>query len=300
MKSWLHTQVSLYRTHSDNFGRAATLRDILLNEFIRDIDTLIDIRQLDRSASGYEIAKKELKDTLQCFTPAALLQSKQKNNVQIVQRSGLMQIDIDKKGNEDYDMEELKQHMFTLPCVAFCGLSPSGDGFYALVRIAEPERLAEYAEHFFVVLKHHGITPDTSKGKKVENLRYVSYDGNMLIRDDPQPLQVKRFYKLQEPKKAMAQRSYACSSRFGYPASNNGLILSSLDKIKNATTGQRWQTVQQVSYTLGGLNDSTILDAIKTEIARNPQFTDQEEKYWKCAEDCFSDGLLKPLISNYR
>jgi hypothetical protein len=36
------------------------------------------------------------------------------------------------------------------------------DGFYALALIAEPDKLSDYAEHCFEVLKDYGIQPDES------------------------------------------------------------------------------------------------------------------------------------------
>jgi hypothetical protein len=287
---WLDIQVSKYSTHADNFGQPATFRDILLNDFVRDLDTIIALRKLDRNAPDYKKSKVTLKSGLQCYTPAALLKTKMKDHVEEIHRTGIMQLDFDYQDISEYDVEDLKQHVFTLPWVAFCGLSCSGDGFYALVAIAESNRLSEYAEHCFGWLADHGIKADTSKGKKVENLRYLSYDSNMLIRDNPEPLKIKTFRPKPTVKKA-SQNKFINNRYTGTDA----LTRVSLEKIKNATTGQRWQTVQQVAYTLGGTRDTTLLEAIKAEINNNSEFAGEETKYCKCAEDCFSAGSMKPL-----
>src|SRR5690349_5719420 len=177
---WLNKQVSLYSSHTDNAGRPVTLRSILFTQFamphkpkyqhkeVNDLDTIIQLRNLDPSAEDYKAKKLKLKSSLQCYTPAGLLKSKQKGNVIELKRSGVMQLDFDYNDIKDYDIEELKRCLFDLPFIGFCGRSCGGNGFYALALIAEPDRLSEYAEHAFEVLLDYGIKADTSKGKKVE------------------------------------------------------------------------------------------------------------------------------------
>lgn len=290
---WMQKQVSLYNTHSDNTGRPETYRDILLCHCAKDLPTIIELKKLDRESEGYKQRKLELKSKLQAYTPAALLATKAKDKVEVIHRTGVMQLDFDYDGIHEFDIEELKQCVFSLPFIGFCGLSCSGDGFYALALIAEPERLEDYAEHCFCVLKDYGITADKSKGKKVENLRYLSYDANMLIRHEPEPLHVKQFRKLVEPKPQFNSNNTSINLT-GYK-SNKALIEKELAIIQAAQVGQRWGTVQQAAYTLGGLNEPSLLSDIINTISYNPAFTGEEEKYYKCAKDCFSAGSQKPL-----
>jgi hypothetical protein len=109
----------------------------------------------------------------------------------------------------------------------------------------------------------------------------------MLIRDNPEPLHIIKFYEKPKPKKEIQSSATITDSR--------GIVISQLNKIKEAAVGSRWQTVQKAAYTLGGLGDPNLLDALKTEIEHSPEFNGQEKKYTKCAEDCFSAGSLKPL-----
>lgn len=293
---WLNTQVSFYNRHTDNLGRPAAIGDILFTRFavphdgLNDLETIIELRNLDRSAPDYKQRKIALKGLLQCYTPAALLETKEKGKLKEIERSGIMQLDFDYQDICEYDIDELKRCVFDLPFVGFCGKSPSGDGFYALALIAEPDRLFEYAEHTFDVLLKYGIKADTSKGKKVENLRYVSYDSNMLIRDYPEPLRIKRF------KPQPARRSIVTHNAAQWNSGENPLVRNGIAKIQNAQVGQRWQTVQQVAYTFGGLNDQSLLSLIQDAIKSNQYFSGEEEKYCKCARDCFAAGAIKPLV----
>lgn len=306
--NWLDEQVSFYKSHADNFGRPASFRDILLCDFatphryynlatqqeegpVSDLDTIMQLRALDRTTPDYEVRKKDLKNTLQCYTPAALLQTKKKAQVRELKRSGILQLDFDKKDIEQYDLEELKRCVFDLPFIAFCGLSVSGDGFYALAVIDEPNRLGDYAEHCFMVLESFGIKADTSKGKKPENLRYVSYDPNMLIKENPTPLRIKRFRTKTQPPRPLATAKLDRT----FESQDNKLIATGLSMIAGAEVGNRWQTVQKWAYTLGGIGDPIILSQIKEAIYRAPQFTGLEDKYMQCAQVCFDAGSHKPI-----
>ena len=295
--SWIHKQVSLYTSHRDNTGRAASLRQILLSEFANDFSVIYKLRDVQKkydneliSDVDYKKEKSELKGKLQCFSPSALLKSRAKGNIIEISRTGILQLDFDYYDIQDYDIEELKRAVFSLPFIAFCGLSCSGKGFFALALIAEPERLSEYAEHFFQVFLKYGIKADTSKGRNVNDLRYLSYDANMLIREDPEILKIKRF-KAPEAIK----RTFISKPTFN---GKNPLLTKGIEALQNVQVGNRWETVQKVAYTIGGLNEFGFLENIKQAINFNSSFQGEESKYIKCAEDCFKAGSQKPLILN--
>lgn len=295
--SWLNKQVSLYSSHKDNIGISRTFQQVLLSDFGNNFQTIIGLRKLEKNYNTGEIndvdfktKKSQLKSNLQCFSPSALLQSRAKGNIIEIRRTGMLQLDFDYYDIQDYDIEDLKQAVFSLPFIAFCGLSCSGKGFYALALIAEPERLSEYADHCFKVFEGYGICPDTSKGRNVNDLRYLSYDANMLIRENPEMLHIKHFKK-QERAKSFYQANYPKTTF----SNNSALVNAELQKIQFAAVGNRWQTVQKVAYTLGGLNDFNFLESIKQTINNNSSFAGEESKYLKCADVCFKAGSQKPI-----
>jgi len=265
---WLDKQVSLYVSHADNTGRPATFRDILFTDFAANIGDICKLRSLKIEALDYKIKVKPIKAKLQAFTPAALLRSKAKEQVEIMDRSGLMQLDFDYKDIKEFDIEELKQAVFSLPFIAFCGLSCSGKGFYALAVISEPDKLEAYAEHCFNILKGYGIQPDESKGKKPENLRYVSYDANMLYRLNPEPLKISRFKSKQKVKQnPVGERS---NNKIEF---NNDIVNRLLNDLKHLEAGSRTPAVQRIAYTLGGMDKPGVLDLIKATIKENSIFS---------------------------
>lgn len=288
--NWLDKTVSLYNTHADNIGKPATYRDILLCQFAKDLPAIIAIRKLDRFAPDYKIKSKPFKAKLQCYTPAALFESKATGNVIELHRTGVLQLDFDWDSISMYDLEDLKACVFSLPFIGFCGLSCSGFGFYALALIAEPEKLSEYAEHCFEIFKSYGIKPDESKGKKPESLRYLSYDANMLIRENPTPLLISHFKPQQQYNSRYTNKVYTSSNR-----SISAAVTAGLRSLQFVISGQRFNTVQKVSYSLGGLNEPGLIDKIIETILNNSSFAKEEEEFIKCAEKCFKEGMKKPF-----
>lgn len=303
--SWLDKeQISIYNCMADNQGRVTTFRNALFTQFAvphewfyKDFETekwvsgeSNDLRTMIKMRTT-ELTKKEklvLKSTMQCFTPAAALKTKRQGEIEVLSRTNLMQLDFDYEAIKDYEIDELKQAVFALAFIAFCGLSCSGNGFYALALIAEPDKLKQYAEHCFKVLSDHGIPPDTTKGRNINDLRFVSYDANMLIRDNPVPLRIKQFKKVKQPLK---------TSNYGSetPTTGNDLVNKALQEIGAAIVGTRWSMVQKWSYTLGGLNDRSLLDQIKAAIKNSSSYNGEEAKYYECAEACFNAGIDNPL-----
>lgn len=286
--NWLSKQVSFYSGVLDKIGRPETIRDILLCESVLRIETLIKLKNLNPDDPDYKNQAYDMKTgLLPLYAPAALIATRETGNVRVQELSGLMQLDFDYKEIKQYDINELKACIFSLPFIAYVAKSCSGKGVYALAAIDEPDRLKEYAEHCFIVFEAYGIKADTSKGRNPQDLRFVSYDPNMLIRDNPEPLHIIKFHE--KPKKDISVQNNTTIT------DSRGIVISQLNKIKQASVGSRWETVQKVSFTLGGLGDQSLLEVIKTEIEHTPEFSGQEKKYLKCAEDCFSAGSLKPL-----
>jgi hypothetical protein len=291
ISNWLNKETSLYRSYSDNTGSPATFLDVLY--FAKNTETIKKIRELDINAADYKIKSVGLKSKLSCYTPAALLKSKASGKVTVVERTGIMQLDFDSNAVKGYNLEELKQAIIKLPFIGYCGLSCSGHGIFALALIAEPEKLSDYAEHCFSVFKQYGLQPDESKGKKVENLRYVSYDPNRLIRRNPKPLQIKHF-KAQEKQ---GKKSYACKTSSVKIDSPDALIRKHLKALEEVQQGERWPTVQRAAFTLGGLGDPELLEKVREAILNNDSFSGEEEKYLSCAENRFEAGSKELLIT---
>lgn len=283
--SWLDTKVSFYGNgHADTTpGLALSLRQILLTEFVYWLPVIIQLKNLDPDDRDYEQKKRSLKRKLAAYA----LNGLESRRGKVLYHSGLLQLDWDFGSIKDYDIDELIKAVFDLPFIAFCGKSCTGRGFYAFATIAEPNRLRQYAEHCFLVFDKYGIPVDTSKGRNYNDLRYVSYDCNMMIRDNPVPLKIKRFRNnpIQVSARHFSLRSNAKDRR----------ITKGLDDIRLAQPGRRFDTVRRVAYMTGGI-PGTSIDWIIEAIINSSQYDGYEDHCIRCARDAFNAGMKQPIL----
>jgi hypothetical protein len=273
--NWLDVAVSFYKNHHDKVGVPLTFRQILFNKFNDYLPTIIQLKSLDRNDPDYEIKKRSLKKLLGCYALNLIA-----GRTKVLLYSGLLQIDID--NITDFDIDELKQAVFALPFICFVGVSCSGNGLYAFAKIDEPLRLKEYAQQIFDAFDYYNIQVDVSKGKNFNDLRYVSYDANMLYREDPQPLKIKSF-----------NTRKTISNPVHFIKSDSGLMKWAIKEIQSAQVGQRFETVRKVAFTLGGVGIG--LDEIKIAILNSLQYSSEQKDFINVANECFSAGQLKPL-----
>ena len=169
MNSKLDVTVSYYESINTKYPTRANLYDLLTTA--RYKNPVMAVREeLDTKR------KKELKIRLPTFTPSGLFQKAGADS--LIEHTGLICIDIDRKDNlnvECYD--SLKERLGKLPYVAFCGRSVSGEGYYAIIPIAYPDK---FLRHFRCLQQDFdimGIIIDPACCD-VSRKRFVSYDPN--------------------------------------------------------------------------------------------------------------------------
>jgi hypothetical protein len=118
--------------------------------------------------------RKALKARLPAFTPSG--QFTRRGAAYLVAHSGLIQFDIDYAENRHIgNFADLKNEICNIPNVAYCGLSVSGNGFWGLIPIANPEHHKGHYEAMRYAFERLGIVID-SKCSDVCRMRYVSFD----------------------------------------------------------------------------------------------------------------------------
>jgi len=291
--SWLDLKTSLFNCVAENRGNPRTFRQILfsdfgceheyfykdgnkwIKEYGNDLNTINQYRKTGES---------RLKQHLQCYTPSACYKSKKKGSEVIEHINPILQLDFDRL--DSYDLDEVKAAIFDLPFVACVSKSVSGRGLFALILISESQKLREYAEHLFIAFKQYGLNPDSTKGRNYSDLRFVSYDENLLYRQDPTPLTIKNFYK--PPVKEY-------NSAFILQSSDR-LIKWAVREIESAQRDcNRFETVRRVAYTLGGTG--TGLEEIRQTIINSPQFAGEVQQFLLHADNAFKAGSVKPLAA---
>lgn len=175
MKSVLNVAVSYFKSYNDT-----SPIDINLITFInsRKYKSEIDfIRLLDEKSE-----RDKKKALLPCITPSGTFNYR--NEAGLIKHSGLIQFDIDYKGNEHIDnFELLTQEVGKLPYIAYCGFSASGYGIWGLVPIAYTEKHKLHLQALKNVFNGYGIKVDNAPSN-VASLRGYSYDDNAYVNEN--------------------------------------------------------------------------------------------------------------------
>jgi hypothetical protein len=118
--------------------------------------------------------RDKLKAALPCITPSG--EFSRRSEKDLICHSGLICLDIDYKENRHIgNFSDLKACLSRIENVAYCGLSVSGQGYFVLVPLANPEQHAAYFRALQADFAYLGIELDKAC-KDVSRLRGYSYD----------------------------------------------------------------------------------------------------------------------------
>ena len=179
MISVLDTEISLFK----DYDTAKNPVTVTMLSFLRSEKYAKRVDQI-RAIENKEY-RNELKATLPACTPSGTFTYRSAKN--LVRHSGLLQVDIDRGENEELlQSVDLREALADLPYIAYCGLSVSGRGYWALVPLAYPEK---HTQQFAAIEREfagYGITLDT-KPKNVASLRGYSYDRDAYYNHEATP-----------------------------------------------------------------------------------------------------------------
>lgn len=147
------------------------LETILFSERVRaKVEAL---RVLPYGSDAFNQAKR----SMPCYTPSGVFEVR--NSEGLIKHSGMLCIEWDAVA----DCSELKELLGSLPFIYYAGLSCSGRGVFALVKIAEPTKHREYFRALSEYFGGIGYRVDES-GKDVCRLRVASWDGSPVFNPD--------------------------------------------------------------------------------------------------------------------
>lgn len=176
MTEILNTMVTVFTDVTAQTGIDMPLGQFLSDESCRDKVTAI------RAAESKDAATA-LKKQLPCATISALCSKGRKEDDPFV-HTGLLCVDIDGQDNPSFpNGEALKSEVSKVSEVAYCALSASGNGCFAILRIDSPEHHAEHFQALKRLFKSRlGIVIDGQCGN-IKRLRFASYDEYPYIND---------------------------------------------------------------------------------------------------------------------
>ena len=165
----LDVVVSRYSGATDNIGTSVNLKQFLFSDEFKDVAE--EIRRGQTPEERHEI-KNRVKGHIPCVTIGGKFSKRDTAHIETY--SNLIGLDIDLKDNQDI-MRDVPSILSTLPYVAYCGKSISGDGYFAICEIADSK---DFKSHFLALqedMKELGITLDP-QCKDITRLRFATYD----------------------------------------------------------------------------------------------------------------------------
>ena len=147
------------------------LETILFSERVRA--RVEALRSLLYGSAEFIQAKRQMP----CYTPSGVFEVR--NSEGLIKHSGVLCIEWDKVE----DVDALKDLLGGFPFVYYAGLSCSGCGVFALVKIADPTKHREYFRALSEYFGGIGYRVDES-GKDVCRLRVASWDGSPVFNPD--------------------------------------------------------------------------------------------------------------------
>lgn len=179
----LETPITVFDSVTSTNGRVASLA-----EFLNDASSHQLIQQIRMTDDKVE--RTRLKSGLPCATISAICPNGRKAD-NAFEHTGLICIDIDGQDNPGFGSgAELKAEVCKVAEVAYCSLSASGNGCFAILRLSHPEN---HLGHFLALQRlfksRPGIVID-GQCKDVKRLRFASYDSEPYINDNAEPFRI--------------------------------------------------------------------------------------------------------------
>lgn len=177
------TPITVFDGVTSTNGRVASLA-----EFLDDASSHQLIQQIRMTENKAE--RTRLKSSLPCATISAICTDGRKADGAF-EHTGLICIDIDGQDNPVFGSgAELKAEVCKVSEAAYCSLSASGSGCFAIFRLSNPEN---HLGHFLALQRlfksRLGIVID-GQCKDVKRLRFATYDPKPYINDNAIPFQI--------------------------------------------------------------------------------------------------------------
>lgn len=179
----LETPITIFDSVTSTNGRVASLA-----EFLKDASSHQLIQQIRMTEDKAE--RTRLKSGLPCATISAICPDGRKAD-DAFEHTGLICIDIDGQDNLEFGSgAELKAEVCKVAEVAYCSLSASGNGCFAIFQLSHPEN---HRGHFLALQRlfksRLSIVID-GQCKDVKRFRFASYDSEPYINDNAMPFRI--------------------------------------------------------------------------------------------------------------
>lgn len=135
-------------------------------------DNIIKLRTFEKGSEEF----RQIKHSLPCYTPSGLFS--QRNKEGLIKHSGFLCIEWD-----NLNPDAIKDALSSCNFIYYAGLSCSGKGVFAIVKIADPTQHIAYFKALRACFDELNMPVDTS-GSDITRLRVASYDPDPIFNAD--------------------------------------------------------------------------------------------------------------------
>lgn len=279
--SMLNTEVSIYRNAKDT---ASTLTVPLLTWLTSKKH--LPLQEKIRKAKD-KAERSRLKSLMPMITPSGVFS--QRNQDSLVSHSGFIAIDIDRASTNEFitNWNDLPNIITRLKNIAYFGRSVGGEGFWALIPIAFPDKHKAHFKALQKAFERLGIELDPAPSN-VASCRFFAHDPEGYFNHHATPFT--GILEEESPKPAPAPA----------PTGDNGWLLDwILKEMRNVPLGERHATRLRLGrlaggYIAGGLLPSdaggTLVSAYINDYGSNAQ-----RKEIKAIRDGIKYGMKSPI-----
>lgn len=176
MENLFDTQISFYSNVTDKVGTEISLHEFLFSDKYKEqIEALRTTTDVD--------LRKSLKKQLPLATISGTFAPTRKAE-NLVTHSNLLCIDIDKHDNMDVEwFADLRNEWHNIPQILYAAHSVGGEGWFAIFRIAYPEKHRAQFEALRRDFAQNGLSIDRSCCD-VSRMRFISYDSDPYVNEN--------------------------------------------------------------------------------------------------------------------
>ncbi len=310
-------KITTHELENINIGLYKNATTTKRSDIIRLIDYLVPLQNYEkdkiiklREIDDVESQKKYKMNNLLGVTISALFGDSRTSD-SVIQHNNIMCIDVDEEDNvhlfAKYDIEYVKQKIFELNFVYCVCLSCRGKGLFFIVPIPDSNNIDFYYTSMYYLLRQYGINID-KHCKDVTRLRFLSYDENILIKQD---CEIEVFDRVCEEQINEKNTEYTNAHRritkIQHRSHNEEIkrLERTIDYLisKGYDTGAHWSgwaTIGKYLKTFG--DEGKAMFHKLSEVSSGYKGYDDVEKHWKRFEQCKSEdeafGKFYTMVRN--
>lgn len=296
----LQTKVSMF----PNIKDTANCITITLDHFLTScMNPTSELKvQVDKIRAEKDEDKKKV---LKAKMPGVVVGAEMKNRIKlsdeeikngtdsrIIQLTGLLCFDIDKKDNPGMNPVHVRNELSKTKHVIFVALSVSGTGVFGLVQTATTDH-KQHFEQLKADFKLIGIKLDPSKGSNPTDVRFYSCDPDAYLSKTH-----KVYDRLPKPQKKLLQPR---NKVINIP--HQDIIQRAVNMVNKATDGEKHAILLKASKLLGGYVSSGAISQNEAQTALENAIKNKNIVSFSDAQKTITDGikygLNEPIQETY-